>query len=127
MLKSFRALVRWTTKSAPRRPNSPEHHADQLLHWLLEHSDSNTLLYPEVLSLYRTMVRELGWAPRSWNPIAKHLTGLLGGHKTYCWVTCVDGSRHRLRMYRLPSRPCGAPHAAFAVRTAEPQKFEEAA
>ena len=92
-----RASHAWTTVE-----HSPEHHAEWLLRWLLERSESNTLLYPDVLSVYREMARELNWTPRPWNPVGRHLTKLLGGRKNYKWVTSIDGSRHRLRVYRIP-------------------------
>jgi hypothetical protein len=102
---------------------SPEHHAERLLHWLLEQQESTALFYPEVHILYHRTTRKLNWAPRAWNPVARHLTKLLGGRKTYVWTAAVDGSRHRLRVYLLPNR-CdpGGPQGARTIANIEPRK-----
>jgi hypothetical protein len=108
--------------------HSPEHHAEWFLRWLLERNESNVLLYPEMLILYQRMARELNWVARPWNPVGNQLTKLLGGRKTFAWITCADGSRHRLRVYRLPARrDPGAPHSASVVNRADGRKFEESA
>ena len=63
-----------------------------------------TLLADDVMPAYREMCAELAWAEAAWNQVGRHFREALGdGRKTYAWVVADDGSRHRLRVYRIPA------------------------
>ncbi len=86
-------------------PNShlgPEAHAARLISWLVnERCVTRGLLFNELLELYHEMTGSLGWCPLPWHPVGRELRKLLGGKKSYVWVTDDGGVDRRLRVYHL--------------------------
>jgi hypothetical protein len=51
---------------------------------------------------YAAMAKERNLVARPWNPVARELTKLLGGKKTYEHIIVGGGHVHRLRVYKIP-------------------------
>jgi len=101
----------------PRYP--PEIHARELLIWLQEQGMSGCVTYRQIRAQHRRMVIAKGWAPRAWNPIARELTKLLGGKKTY-WRSIDQNNRERRwRVFYIPSRLSSAPVPTMPGRDAQ--------
>ena len=82
---------------------SPRRHAQTLLEWLWKNGyGSAEFLAADMQRTYIELCRELNWAVRPWNPVARELTRLTTGRKIYRWVL-RDGIRHRLRVYQVPT------------------------
>jgi hypothetical protein len=76
-------------------------HARFLLEWLGGKSGIGELRFPAMLAAYQDMCAARGLVARPWNPVAAAFTKLTSGRKTYAWFLLADGSRHRLRIYRV--------------------------
>ena len=88
-------------------------HAQHLIEWLRARSDTRELRFPEILWAYHRMCDERGMVARPWNPVAAAFTKLTSGPKTYRWFRIADGSKHRLRVYRISVAP--EPHATHTA------------
>jgi hypothetical protein len=100
---------------------SPRRHAQALLEWLWKNGyGSAEFLAAEMQRIYAEVCRELNWAVRPWNPVARELTRLTTGRKVYRWVL-RDGIRHRLRVYQVPTPDQGS-IVALANRTCASNK-----
>ena len=88
----------WQTAAFP-----PHRHARALLEWLWANGyGSSELLAGDMQRTYVEVCRELNWAVRPWNPVARELTLLTTGRKLYRWIN-QEGMRHRLRVYLVPT------------------------
>lgn len=84
----------------------PELHAQRLLHWCQTSGDTGEILAADLAEIY---LHQCAWdlvEPLPWQAVAVELRRLLGGRKDYRWVE-RDGTRHRLRVYRIPPPPRG--------------------
>ncbi len=82
---------------------SPRRHAQALLEWLWSNGyGSAELLSGNMQRTYAGVCRELNWAVRPWNPVARELTRLTTKRKLYRWIV-RDGIRHRLHVYLVPT------------------------
>lgn len=107
------SLPEWDGKPAtPCRPTADypaSAHARLLVDWLTENGTWTEagLLFSTVSAEYHAMCLSTGLAPKPWNIVGCEFRELIGGKKSYLWVTLPDG-RHRLRVYRQPVAPSGA-------------------
>ena len=73
------------------------------MEWLWRNGYGSTeLLAGDMQRTYAEVCRELNWAVRPWNPVARELTRLTTGRKVYRWIV-RDDMRHRLRVYLVPT------------------------
>lgn len=79
-------------------------HAERFVAWLQDNNLAGCLIFHDaILELYAEMVIELGWAERSWNPVARQLDLICtGGRKPYEWILTPTGRKRRLRVYPIP-------------------------
>ncbi len=68
-------------------------HAERFIAWLQDNDLAGGMIFHEaILELYTEMVIELGWAERSWNPVARELDLICtGGRKPYEWIVTPHG------------------------------------
>ena len=91
---------------------SPAEHARRLLAWCQQEDGGVTgeVLACDLVAIHAEMCGEWGLEVRPWNPIARELTLLTTGRKSYRWVRRDDGL-HRLRVYVIPPAPAVADSA----------------
>lgn len=84
--------------------HSVREHAESFVAWLQDNNLAGSLIFHDaILELYAEMMIELGWAERSWNPVARQLDLICtGGRKPYEWVATSTGRKRRMRVYPIP-------------------------
>jgi hypothetical protein len=85
--------------------------------------DFGLVLFEDAMELYLGMLDERGWAPRSWNPVAREIDLICtGGTKPYAWIITRGGKKARRRIYPIPRAHGEAVRAGSSRRAACAQK-----